>query len=230
MSNLAERCRELAASAMKDGIANAALEVLRQYGYAGMTIERVADSAGISKGSVYNYFRNKEELIAYVFERIVEPAVQEGERIVAEPLPAKQKLEAMLRMMLEHFSQQRSLFDFLFHDAAVREVCMSSRRTKHELAIGRFEMILQQGIQEGVFRPHPTRLAAEMLFGAVMFLIERQLELGERRPTEEMIRHLLEVFLRGIERQPVFATQRTPDTGGSETMERQPVSEGASTP
>lgn len=199
MSNLAERCRELAASAMKDGIANAALEVLRQYGYEGLTIERVADRAGISKGSVYNYFQNKQELIRFVFDRIVEPAVQATERIMAQPLGALEKLEAMLRMMLEHFSQQRSLFDFLFHDPAVREVCMSSRRTKHDLAARRFETILRQGMEEGIFRPHEVKTAAEMLFGAVIFLIERQLELGERRPTEEMVRHLLDVFLRGIE-------------------------------
>ncbi|MCS7304113.1 MAG: TetR/AcrR family transcriptional regulator [Thermoguttaceae bacterium] len=204
MSNLAERCRELAASAMKDGIANAALEVLRQYGYTGMTMERVADSAGVSKGSLYNYFRNKEELISFVFERIVEPAVQESQRIMAQPLGAVQKLEAMLRMLLEYFSQHRSLFDFLFHDAAIRELCMNSRRTKHDLATSQFESILRQGMQEGVFRPHEAKLAAEMLFGAVMFLIERQLELGERRPPEELVRHLLDVFLHGIRFSPSF--------------------------
>ncbi len=198
MSNLAERCRELAASAMKDGIAAAALEVLRQYGYAGMTIERVAEQAGISKGSVYNYFGNKEELISFVFERIVEPAVQEAERIVAQTTGAVEKLEAMIRMMLEHFSEQRSLFDFLFHDPAVREICMSSRRTKHDLAAQRFETILHQGIEEGIFRPHDVRTAAEMLFGAVIFLIERQLELGELRSTDQMVRQVLDVFLHGI--------------------------------
>lgn len=212
MSNLAERCRELAASAMKDGIANAALEVLRQYGYGGLTIERVADSAGISKGSVYNYFRNKEELIGFVFERIVEPAVQQTERIMAQPIGALEKLEAVLRMLLEYFSQHRSLFDFLFHDAAIRELCMNSRRSKHDLATSQFETILRQGIQEGVFRAHETRLVAEMLFGAVMFLIERQLELGERRPTEEMVRHLLDVFLHGIELSP---TSLSPASGGN---------------
>ncbi|HPP52316.1 MAG TPA: TetR/AcrR family transcriptional regulator [Thermoguttaceae bacterium] len=199
MSNLAERCRELAASAMKDGIANAALEVLRQYGYEGLTIERVADGAGISKGSVYNYFQNKQELIRFVFDRIVEPAIQATEQIMAQATGALEKLEALLRMMLDHFSQQRSLFDFLFHDPAVRELCMASRRAKNDLATSRFETILQQGIEEGLFRPLETRAAAEMLFGAVIFLIERQLELGERRPTDEMVRHLLDVFLRGIE-------------------------------
>ncbi len=204
MSNLSERCRELAASAMKDGIVEAALDMLRQNGYERMTIERVAESAGISKGSVYHYFRNKQELITFVFERVLEPAIQEGERILSQATGALEKLEAMLRMLLEYFSERRSLFDFLFHDAAVRELCMNSQRTKHDLAVGRFETILRQGIQEKVFRPHEPKFVAEMLFGAVMFLIERQLELGERRPSNEMVCHLVEVFCRGIGRQPSF--------------------------
>lgn len=199
MTTLSERCRELAASAMKDGIASAALDVLREHGYEAMTIERVAERAGISKGSVYNYFRNKQELVTFVFERVIEPAVQEGERIVGEPVGAREKLEAMLRMWFDYFSRHRSLFDFLFREPAVRELCLSSRRSKNNLAIERFEGILRQGIEEGVFRPHDVLAVAEMLLGAVNFIIERQLELGESRSTDESLRRILDLFSRGID-------------------------------
>ncbi len=199
MTNLSERCRELAASAMKDGIADAALDVLRQHGYEAMTIERVAEQAGISKGSVYNYFRNKQELVAYLFQRLIEPAVAESEQLMAEPLGASQKLEAMLRMWFDYFSRHRSVFDFLFRDVAVRELCRTSWRSKNDLALGRFETILRQGIGEGVFRAHDTLRAAEMMLGAVHFLIERQLELGETRPTEEVVALVLDIFVQGIQ-------------------------------
>ena len=196
--SLTEKCRELAASVMKDGISQAALEVLKQHGYEGLTMDRVAEVAGVAKGSIYHYFRNKQELVTHVFEQIIEPAIQAGEEIVGKSTPALEKLEAMVRMWLEYFSQHRSLFDFLFRDPAVRELCFTSQRAKHGLAIDRFRAILQQGMEEGVFRSLDPVVVAEMIIGALQFVIERQLETGETRPIDDSVQRLLDVFVHGI--------------------------------
>lgn len=198
--SLSEKCRELAASAMKDGISQAALEVLKQHGYEGLTMDRVAEVAGIAKGSLYHYFRNKQELVTYLFEQIIEPAIQAGEEIFQQVAPAVKKLEAMVRMWFDYFSQHRALFDFLFRDPAVRELCLTSRRTKNGLAIDRFSAILRQGISEGVFRPVDVTYAAEMVIGSLQFVIERQLETGESDPIEDSVRRLMDIVLHGIAR------------------------------
>jgi len=196
--SLTEKCRELAVSAMKDGISQAALEVLKQYGYEGLTMDRVAEVAGIAKGSLYHYFRNKQELVTYLFEQTIEPAIQAGEEIFQRVVPAVEKLEAMVRMWFDYFSQHRALFDFLFRDPAVRELCLTSRRSKNGLAIDRFSAILRQGISEGVFRPLDVTYAAEMIIGSLQFVIERQLETGEAHPIEVSVRRLMDIVLHGI--------------------------------
>ncbi len=197
--SLTEKCRELAASAMKDGISQAALEVLKQYGYEGLTMDRVAEVAGIAKGSLYHYFRNKQELVTYLFEQTIEPAIQAGEEIFQRMVPAVEKLEAMMvRMWFDYFSQHRALFDFLFRDPTVRELCLTSRRSKNSLAIDRFSAILRQGINEGVFRPLDVTYAAEMIIGSLQFVIERQLETGEAHPIEASVRRLMDIVLHGI--------------------------------
>jgi len=196
--SLSEKCRELAVSAMKDGISQAALEVLKEHGYEGLTMDRVAEVAGIAKGSLYHYFRNKQELVTYLFEQTIEPAIQAGEEIFQQVVPAVAKLEAMVRMWFDYFSQHRALFDFLFRDPTVRELCLTSRRTKNGLAIDRFSAILQQGINEGVFRPLDVTYAAEMIIGSLQFVIERQLETGKSRPIEDSVRRLMDIVLHGI--------------------------------
>ncbi|HOA51189.1 MAG TPA: TetR/AcrR family transcriptional regulator [Thermogutta sp.] len=196
--SLTEKCRELAVSAMKDGISQAALEVLKQYGYEGLTMDRVAEVAGIAKGSLYHYFRNKQELVTYLFDQTIEPAIQAGEEIFQRVVPAVEKLEAMVRMWFDYFSQHRALFDFLFRDPAVRELCLTSRRSKNGLAIDRFSAILRQGISEGVFRPLDVTYAAEMIIGSLQFVIERQLETGEAHPIEVSVRRLMDIVLHGI--------------------------------
>jgi len=198
MANLAERCREFAASAMKDGIGQAALEVLQERGYEALTIDRVADRAGISKGCVYNYFRNKQELITYVFERILAPAEEEAKQILARACGAMEKLESLVRMWFEYFSRHRGLFDFLFRDTAVRQLCYDSQRQKDSQALDDFSRILEQGISEGVFRRHDCRGVAELMIGAIQFVIERQLELAEQRPADREAQRILDVFMRGV--------------------------------
>jgi len=183
---------------MKDGISQAALEVLKEHGYEGLTMDRVAEVAGIAKGSLYHYFRNKQELVTYLFEQTIEPAIQAGEEIFQQVVPAVTKLEAMVRMWFDYFSQHRALFDFLFRDPTVRELCFTSQRTKNGLAIDRFSAILQQGISEGVFRPLDVTYAAEMIIGSLQFVIERQLETGKSHPIEDSVRRLMDIVLHGI--------------------------------
>jgi AcrR family transcriptional regulator len=51
----------------KERIAEAAMRLFAQNGYADTTIEAIATASGVAKGLVYNYFENKEELLFYVF-------------------------------------------------------------------------------------------------------------------------------------------------------------------
>ncbi|GAB6166565.1 hypothetical protein JCM19992_25650 [Thermostilla marina] len=198
MANLTERCRELATAAMKDGIADAAIEVLKQHGYDGLTMDRVAEAAGVAKGSIYNYFSGKQDLVTHIFDRIIEPAMTRGDRIAGSEQSALEKLKATLRMWFDLFAEHRGLFDFLFRQSEVREICFSARRKRDRRTIDRIAGILRQGIEEGVVRALDAETAAELLIGATNFLIERQLDTGVRRDGEECVQHILDTFLRGF--------------------------------
>lgn len=54
---------------MVDAILDAAAEILRKHGYDDATTNRVADKAGVSVGSLYQYFPNKQSLVTALIER-----------------------------------------------------------------------------------------------------------------------------------------------------------------
>lgn len=137
MSRLAKRRKELVVSMMKDGIYEAAVRVLTERGAEGLTMDRVAESAGVAKGSLYNYFRSKCELLQFIHEKTIEPARDFLAEVRAAPLPAAEKLQAVVRMWLEHFATNRGIFDFLFNDPRTREVMEDCKRS------GRLEGIEQ---------------------------------------------------------------------------------------
>jgi len=202
MSELTERRKNMVTSMMRGEIYEAAIEVLGKHGIDGLTMDHVAEAAGIAKGSLYNYFRNKQELLEFIFDKTVEPAKQAAEEILAKPVSAMEKLESILRLWFEHFSTQRGIFDFLFNHRATRELLDSRESSTHADAIEKFRMIFQQGIEEGTFRQLDVTRTAEMFLGAVVMTIDRQMVLGEQRPAEESVGAILEVFVHGMKTRP----------------------------
>ena len=58
---------------MKESIFEAAVTVLKQYGVEGFRMDRVANTAEVAIGTLYNYFKDKETLILYVLRTMREP-------------------------------------------------------------------------------------------------------------------------------------------------------------
>ena len=61
----------------------AALDLFVEKGYAATRLEDVARRAGVSKGTLYLYFENKEELVQAVVRDTIAPAIGVGQAIIA---------------------------------------------------------------------------------------------------------------------------------------------------
>ena len=80
MARLSERRRELLTSMMQDSIYEAVAAVLAEHGIRGMTMDRVAEQAEVAKGSLYNYFPNKQALLQFVHEKALAPVLAKRAR------------------------------------------------------------------------------------------------------------------------------------------------------
>ena len=64
--------RELSAAASKDGLIEATILCMASYGPAGVSIERITDAAGVSRGLVRHHFGNKRQLLLEAFRRLAD--------------------------------------------------------------------------------------------------------------------------------------------------------------
>ena len=80
-----------------EAILTAAAQVLIEQGYEGATTGRIAERAGVSIGSLYQYFPNKEALVAALIERHADQIVEIMQRALADP---KLTLEDGLRAII----------------------------------------------------------------------------------------------------------------------------------
>jgi AcrR family transcriptional regulator len=184
---LSKARKEIVNTVMKDTIFEAAGSVLELHGVGGMTMDRVATSAGLAAGSLYNYFRNKEEMLQFVYARLVEPFFELFEKIAASEHSAPEKLEMIVRMGLERSIQERGLIRLLVESGQDLHI----RGQVRPRALRILTDIFAQGIREGSFRPHNPAHTARMFHGCYAGLFDLQAEGAPPDDVQEYVEDLI---------------------------------------
>ena len=92
---------------MVDNILEASIRVLKQHPYQKFTTNRVAEAAGISIGSLYQYFPNKQSILLELEIRAVNEMIENVEKLLFEN---KFKPEQRLYQAIEYFFNTESSF------------------------------------------------------------------------------------------------------------------------
>jgi AcrR family transcriptional regulator len=198
MANLMAKRKTLVDSMMRDAIYEGAVAVLAEHGLNGATMDRVAAAAGVAKGSLYNYFRSKDELLTFVHEKTIQPLLDANEEVAASEQPAGTKIEAMLRNWRRYVGEHRATFQMLIKNSNCEGVLKEATLKKNEIVVDLIAGIIDEGIQSGEFRPVNARYAGEMLLAASKGSLEAEFAEGVQRSDEETIDTLVGVFLHGL--------------------------------
>src|SRR5262249_58467626 len=103
--------------------------------------------AGVAKGTLYAYFKSKQELFKATIEATIQPIVEELIDILARKDSAKTKLKAMILRHLTYFEEHRSFFRVFVHDRMTYLARMKRYRSS------RFQDFVEsvaQVIEEGI--------------------------------------------------------------------------------
>ncbi len=141
----------------KEEIISAGAVVFDAQGYAEATMEDVARQAGISKGSIYNYFRNKKDLFRQVFADVFAADEEVFSRISDSGAPTLEKIsglvEAWYQRLDEYVRIGRLLLEF-WATAAREERAGEASNWLSSMYSQRREMlsqVLAEGIRRGEF-------------------------------------------------------------------------------
>lgn len=198
MANLMAKRKTLVDSMMRDAIYEGAVAVLAEHGLNGATMDRVAAAAGVAKGSLYNYFRSKDELLTFVHEKTIQPLLDANEEIAAGELAASEKLSAMVRNWRHYICEHRATFQMLIKNSNCEGVLKEATLKKNQVVVSLIAGIIEEGIESGEFRPINSQYAGEMLLAASKGSLEAEFAEGVQRSDEETIDTLVAVFLHGL--------------------------------
>src|SRR5262245_43702129 len=95
----------------KQSLLEAVVRVLSRDGLDALTMDNVAREAGVAKGTLYTYFKNKEDALKAAVDAVVLPMVEGLMDILSEnQLPPDERIRKMILRHLTYFEQNRQFF------------------------------------------------------------------------------------------------------------------------
>src|ERR671918_2610066 len=150
-------------------IIDAAIRVFARTGYYNSRVSDIAREAGIASGTIYLYFKTKEEILVTLFrEKMAEFVAYLRQEIADEPDPVA-RIRRLVRLHFTVLEQNPALADVV--QVELRQGHKFFRGASAHEVSAYFELIgeiLQEGITAGQFRQDlPVKIATKVLFGAM---------------------------------------------------------------
>ena len=188
-----------AAPPKRDAILRAAIDVFAESGYFNAQVADVARVAGVAAGTVYLYFRSKDDLLVSIFERSMRDALAEGRAAVADVKDPRERLQRFARLHLERLGRDRNLA--IVFQVELRQSVKFMERFSSTLLrdyIGQIRAAIVDGQQKGLFRADlNATAAAKIFFGALDEMATNWILSTRRRSLEGDADAVVDLFLNG---------------------------------
>jgi TetR/AcrR family fatty acid metabolism transcriptional regulator len=190
----------LAISDKREAILRAAISVFARCGYFNSKVADIAREAGVADGTVYLYFKSKEEILHSIFDRSVDEALGAAKERVEQLSDPREKLRQIAHMHLERLGADRDL-------AVVFQVELrGSTKFMEEFSAAGFAEYLsliratfEEGQRAGMFRADlNARVVAKVLFGALDEMATNWILSKRRYKLAPMADQVLDIFLNGV--------------------------------
>src|SRR3982751_3620340 len=91
-------------------IQEAAIRVISRKGMASATMQEIAEEAGVAKGTIYLYFKDRDELVEKTFDRAITELHKQIDAALESEGKFEQKLRAVLAAEMAFFREHREFF------------------------------------------------------------------------------------------------------------------------
>lgn len=150
-------------------IIEAAVEVIAENGYHASQVSKIAKKAGVADGTIYLYFKNKEDILISLFEVKMGKFVGQIARSISQKQDVSEKLLSLIEMHFRQFAEDHNL-------AIVTQLELRQSNPELRLKINsvlkpylaEIDLIIQEGIDAKKFRSDLNLpLVRQMIFGTL---------------------------------------------------------------
>jgi TetR/AcrR family fatty acid metabolism transcriptional regulator len=146
----------------REQILNAACRSFARHGLHATTVDQIARAAGVAKGTVYLYYRSKEDLLGHALTEGIAGLRTETLPIITSDAPLEARLRRFLGAMIAFFNRRRDLIE-LYQSELTAEMRLTARRKWGQIYAAQtkaWEHELREAAKaHAIARVHPARAA-----------------------------------------------------------------------
>jgi AcrR family transcriptional regulator len=179
-------------------IREAAMRVVGRKGLANATVQEIANEAGVAKGTVYLYFRSREEIIEKTNQIAVDDLLDRTLEAIKAGGPVRDVLERVLTTQIGYFDEHQDFFRLYFAMVDGSEESRRRRLANRRRQVAQLVMMLEAASKAGEIRAADPERVAVAIAGAVREVIFRRVDGRSTHTTEDEVRFLTDLFCDGL--------------------------------
>ena len=197
---MARRTARNGSTGKRELILRAATRVFARNGYFNSKVADIARAADVADGTVYLYFKSKEEILHSIFDQNMAEAISAGRKLIENLADPREKLRRIAKLHLQRLGADRDL-------AVVFQVELrGSTKFMEEFSAAGFAeyldllcKIIEEGQRARVFRKDVNaKVVAKILFGALDEMATNWIISHRSYKLEPMADVVMDVFLNGV--------------------------------
>lgn len=177
----------------RERVLAAALEVFTQRGYQSATVEEIAERAGTTKGAVYYWFRDKEDLASDLQRELWTGMGEKAQRDLDPSATAPENLKRAFRAYLQSLGDHSHARFFLRDCWAVPALDIAGRE-QHEAGVVLVQRLVETGIARGELVAVDAETFTRVLLGAFAEATLHVLTFGRPEHAVDVVERVIDAF------------------------------------
>ena len=182
----------------KQTICDAAMRVVARKGIRSVTVQDIADEAGVAKGTIYIYFQSRDEILARAMDGATEQLLEKLAAACQSCRSFRDLLERRVRTQLQHFEENRDFFRMYL---AMAEPLGEKRLRKHatyQTYLAQLEQLLREAVERKEIRDVRVDRMAVAISSVVRDIVLHRIIEREPPPLDEDVSFAVDFIMRGI--------------------------------
>lgn len=181
----------------KQSICDAVMRVAARKGLKNITVQDIADEAGLAKGTIYLYFQSREEIIDRTLDNATGSLLEKLAEACQSCRGFREILEQRVLTQLQYFENNRDFFRVYL---AMSEPFGERRLKKHPTYLtylAQLERLVREGMARGEIRETNIERLAIVMSSVVRDIILHRMIEREPPPLEDDVRFAVDFIMRG---------------------------------
>lgn len=183
---------------MKSKIQSTAFELFKKHGIHFVSLDLIAKNLGISKKTIYNHFKNKEDIVYQCIKQYIAERRAQNDAIMENSEHVIERLVIIIKTSLKQTAQ----FNPLMFEEVIRyypDVARLLRGNQYKDSYSRFYKIIDRGKEEGLFKKHiNSDIMTKVLLSQINLMMDFDTFPVDEYSREDLVEHVFFSLINGI--------------------------------